>query len=105
MTIEYVFMERFSTFNGPTAGRWGQFLVNKYGFRSARRAGVLGAGLVCDSGFRCEFSVLRSPGFAASFFDRRGQFHCGKMKPIILHNHEIRILGVVGAVICKYRYD
>ena len=27
-----------------------------------------------------------------------------KMKPIILHNHEIRILGVVGAVIRKYRY-
>jgi len=26
------------------------------------------------------------------------------MKPIILHNHEIRILGVVGAVIRKYRY-
>lgn len=27
-----------------------------------------------------------------------------KMKPIILYNHEIRILGVVGAVIRKYRY-
>ena len=27
-----------------------------------------------------------------------------KMRPIILHNHEIRILGVVGAVIRKYRY-
>ena len=27
-----------------------------------------------------------------------------QMKPIILHNHEIRILGVVGAVIRKYRY-
>ena len=27
-----------------------------------------------------------------------------KMKPIILHNHEIRVLGVVGAVIQKYRY-
>jgi repressor LexA len=27
-----------------------------------------------------------------------------KMKPIILHNHEIRILGVVCAVIRKYRY-
>lgn len=27
-----------------------------------------------------------------------------KMKPIILHNHEIRILGVVGAVIRKYQY-
>ena len=27
-----------------------------------------------------------------------------KIKPIILHNHEIRILGVVGAVIRKYRY-
>ncbi len=27
-----------------------------------------------------------------------------RMKPIILHNHEIRILGVVGAVIRKYRY-
>ena len=26
------------------------------------------------------------------------------MTPIILHNHEIRILGVVGAVIRKYRY-
>lgn len=26
------------------------------------------------------------------------------MKPIILHNHEIRILGVVCAVIRKYRY-
>jgi len=26
------------------------------------------------------------------------------MKPIILHNHEIRILGVVGAVIRKYQY-
>ena len=27
-----------------------------------------------------------------------------RMKPIILHNHEIRILGVVGAVIRKYQY-
>ncbi|MBW2259533.1 MAG: repressor LexA [Deltaproteobacteria bacterium] len=27
-----------------------------------------------------------------------------KMKPIILHNHEIRILGVVCAVMRKYRY-
>ena len=27
-----------------------------------------------------------------------------KMKPIILHNHEISILGVVGAVIRKYRH-
>ncbi len=27
-----------------------------------------------------------------------------KMKPIILHNHEIRILGVVCAVIRKHRY-
>ena len=27
-----------------------------------------------------------------------------KMKPIILYNHEIRILGVVCAVIRKYRY-
>ena len=27
-----------------------------------------------------------------------------KMKPIILHNHEIRILGVVDAVIRRYRY-
>ena len=27
-----------------------------------------------------------------------------KMKPIILYNHEIRILGVVGAVIREYRY-
>jgi len=27
-----------------------------------------------------------------------------KMKPIILHNHEIRILGVVGAVMRKYQY-
>ena len=27
-----------------------------------------------------------------------------RMKPIILHNHEIRILGVVGTVIRKYRY-
>jgi repressor LexA len=27
-----------------------------------------------------------------------------KMKPIILYNHEIRIIGVVGAVIRKYRY-
>ena len=26
------------------------------------------------------------------------------MKPIILHNHEIRILGVVGAVIRKYQF-
>jgi len=26
------------------------------------------------------------------------------MKPIILHNHEIRILGVVCAVVRKYRY-
>ena len=26
------------------------------------------------------------------------------MKPIILHNHEFRILGLVGAVIRKYRY-
>ena len=27
-----------------------------------------------------------------------------RMKPIILHNHEIRILGVVCAVVRKYRY-
>lgn len=27
-----------------------------------------------------------------------------RMRPIILHNHEIRILGVVGAVIRKYQY-
>jgi len=26
------------------------------------------------------------------------------MKPIVLHNHEIRILGVVGAVIREYRH-
>jgi len=26
------------------------------------------------------------------------------MKPIILHNYEIRVLGVVGAVIRNYRY-
>ena len=26
------------------------------------------------------------------------------MKPVILHNHEITILGVVDAVIRKYRY-
>lgn len=27
-----------------------------------------------------------------------------KMKPIVLHNHEVRILGVVCAVMRKYRY-
>lgn len=27
-----------------------------------------------------------------------------KMKPIVLHNHEVRILGVVCAVVRKYRY-
>jgi repressor LexA len=27
-----------------------------------------------------------------------------KMKPIILHNHEVTIMGVVCAVIRKYRY-
>jgi len=29
----------------------------------------------------------------------------GKMKPIILHNHEVRVMGVVCAVIRKYRYQ
>ena len=27
-----------------------------------------------------------------------------KMKPIILHNHEVRVTGVVCAIISKYRY-
>ncbi len=27
-----------------------------------------------------------------------------RMKPIILHNHEVRVMGVVCAVIRKYRY-